>query len=135
MRFAFISFAVVCLSSSCALRPRYAEFVTSKTEGKEVTFLVSNAFTRLPVANAKVEIGELRNRIVTTTGPDGTFTLPVDRKYVDENPVFVVTLPKGVLEYRLALAPPPAPLQPEPVPAEVPVEAPVVTDAGIPSSP
>lgn len=127
MRLAFIPFVLVGLLSSCALRPRYAEFVTSKTEGKEVTFLLSNAANGLPVPNAKVEIGELRNRVVATTGADGTFTLPVDRKYVDENPVFVVTLPKSVLRYRLALAPPPA-LKVEPAPVESPVEV----DAGVP---
>ncbi len=135
MRLTLIVVSIASLMSGCALRPRYADFVTPKTAGKEVTFVVTDADTHKPVPNARVEVSELRNRIQVTTAADGTFKLPVDKKYLEENPVFVVTLPKGFETYRVTLAPPP----PEPVvaPPEVPSTEPVpaaVPDAGLPAS-
>ena len=118
---------LACIAASgCALRPRYADFVNAKTEGKEVTFVVLDAETGRPVPGAKVEVSELKNRIQTTTTANGTFKLPVEKKYVDENPVFVVTLPKEVVRYRVELFTP-APLPPPPTP-NVPAEVPA-TDA------
>ena len=125
MRLTFLASLIAFLLSGCALRPRYADFVTSKTSGKEVTFVVTDLQTHQPVPNAKIDVSELRNRITVTTGPDGTFKLPVEKKYLDENPVFVVTLPKGVERYQVALAPLPAPVE------EV---SPPPADAGTPAS-
>ena len=132
MRLTLLVMAV--LASGCALRPRYGDFVNSKTEGKEVTFLVTDAATHQPVPNAKIEVSELRNKLTVTTGADGTFKLPVEKKYLDENPVFLVSLPKGFEEYRVSLAP----LVVSPV--EAPVEGapqgppPPSLDAGMPAS-
>jgi len=98
--------------SGCALRQRYADFISSKSPGKEATFVVTDAATQQPVVNAKIEVSELREKITTTTGPDGTFKLPIDKKYVEENPVFVVTLPRGFEKYRIALVPVPVPVVP-----------------------
>lgn len=142
MRLTLIVVSIASLMSGCALRPRYADFVTPKTAGKEVTFLVIDADTNKPVPNARVEVSELRSRIQVTTGPDGSFKLPVERKYLEENPVFLVTLPRGVVTYRVTLAPPPPPPPPaavEPVvaPPEAPASEPVpgsVLDAGMPAS-
>jgi hypothetical protein len=131
-------FAVFALLlAGCALRPRYADFVTLNTQGKEAVFLLIDPATKLPIANAKIEVSENRSRINVTTAADGSFKLPVDKKYVDENPVFAVTLPKGYTEYVVQLAPPaPVPMAPPPVP-NVPAApvAPVETvDAGTPAS-
>lgn len=141
MRLVLVASSLALLLSGCALRPRYADFVTAKTEGKEIAFVLQDADTGKPVPGAKVEVSELRNRLNVTTAADGTFKLPVEKKYLDENPVFVVTLPRGVEKYTVKLAPPPAPM-PAPTPAPVPVEAPPVvvpvapqpdaTDAGTP---
>ena len=128
-----VLFAAV-LATGCALRPRYADFVTAKTAGKEVTFLVLDAATHQPVPNAKIEVSEQKNRISVTTGADGTFTLPVDRKYLDENPVFAVTLPKGVDQYTVTLAPlPAAPVENAPVGPPAPALE-MTPDAGMPAS-
>lgn len=127
MRLSLQALAVALLLSGCALRPRYADFVTAKTEGREVTFLLTDAATGLPVSGAKVEVGELKSRVNVTTGADGTFKLPVEKRYLDENPVFVVTLPKGVEASRVRLAPPPAP-----APAPPEAAAPTAADAGTP---
>lgn len=135
MRLVLIASVLALAVAGCALRPRYGDFVTSKTEGKELTFVVIDTDTNQPVPNAKVEVSELKNRLMLTTGADGTFKLPVEKKYVDENPVLVVSLPKGVSAYRVEVArpppPPPAPVEPPvaPEPAPAPVE-----DAGVPSN-
>ncbi len=119
--------AATSLLLGCALRPRYADFVSSKTQGQVVTLVLTSAATGKPIPNARVEVSELRNRIVVTTAADGTFTLPVDRKYLDENPVVVVSLPGGLQKYKLNLAPE-APELPEPV---VEADAGVKADTGI----
>jgi hypothetical protein len=118
------------LISGCALRPRYADFVTPTTAGKEVTFLVTDAATHQPVPNAKIEVSELKNKLSVTTGADGTFKLPVEKKYLDENPVFLVTLPKGFEEYRVALAPLPAVESPDAPRGPPPPALEALPDAG-----
>jgi hypothetical protein len=119
------------LTAGCALRPRYGDFVNAKTEGKEVSFVVIDADSGKPVPGAKVEVSELKNRVQVTTGADGVFKLPVEKKYLDENPLFVVTLPKDVVHYRVELVKP-APVAPTPAPVEVPAPAPVeAADAGV----
>lgn len=118
MRLVFAgSCALLVAASGCALRPRYADFITAKTEGAERTFRVVDALSQAPVAGAKVELSEGKTRLSRTTEADGTFTLPVDKRYVSDNPVLVVTLPPGVSEYRVeAVAPAPPPPAPEPTP-------------------
>ncbi|MFT3710808.1 MAG: hypothetical protein QM817_24555 [Archangium sp.] len=107
--------------------------MTAKTEGKEVTLVVIDTETNRPVPGAKVEVSELRNRLNFTTPADGTFKVPVEKKYVDENSIIVVTLPPNVTSYRVEVArppppppPPPAPTMPEPTPA-----AEQTADAGV----
>lgn len=129
MRFSLYAAAFALLLSGCALRPRYNDFINAKTEGKEVTFVVLNTENNQPVGGAKVEVSELKNRIIATTGADGTFKLPVEKKYLDENPLFVVTLPKDVIKYRVEV------VQPMIAPPVMPVqqgEVPVAVDAGTP---
>lgn len=144
MRFSLYGCVVALLATGCALRPRYGDFVTAKTEGKELSLVVIDAETTRPVPGAKVEMSELKNRLNFTTGADGTFKVPVDKKYLSENSIFVVTLPPDVTRYRLELAravppaPPPTPNVPaEPMPAPVeraPEAAPEAADAGVPSN-
>jgi hypothetical protein len=133
MRLALLAALFALALAGCALRPRYADFVTPKTDGKEIAFVLTDPSTGQPIPNAKIELSELRNRLQLTTGADGTFKLPNEKKYLDENPVFVVTLPKGFAEYRVALAPPPAPPAPPAAPAE-PLPVPTEVDAGVPSN-
>ncbi len=124
MRTAFAGFGVVALlASSCALRPRYRDFVTTKTEGSSLKLLMTDG-AGLPVANAKIELSELRNRQQFSTSADGTFALPVDKKYLDENPVLVVQLPPGSKRYSLAIAPIAPPLPDSPAATTPPPELP-----------
>ena len=103
MRLILLSCGAALLLFGCPLRPRYADFVSGKTEeGKEVAFLVTDADTGQPVPNAQIELGEQRGRVTASTDVDGIFKVPFDKKYVDGNPVFVITLPKGVIHYRLS---------------------------------
>jgi nucleoid-associated protein YgaU len=146
MRQLLVAILFAALLGGCALRPRYADFITAKTEGKEVTFQLLDADTKKAVPGAKIEVSELRSRINVTTAADGTFTLPVDKKLVSDNPVFVVSLPAGVLRSEVRLAPAPAPVAPveappapaaapvEPAPVEAPPAAPEAVDAGVPSN-
>ena len=133
MRLTFLVLAV--LASSCALRPRYSDFVTSKTPGKDITLVVTDAATNVALPGAKIEVSELRNKVTVTTGADGTFKLPVEKKYLEENPVFVVTLPKGFEAYRLLAAPlHVSPDEGKGSPSELPAPALDPTDAGMPAS-
>ncbi len=109
---------LVGLASSCALRPRYRDFVTAKTDAKAVQLLVTNG-AGAPLPNVKVELSELKNRVAMTSAADGTFSLPVEKKYLDENPVLVLLLPPGTSAYALTLAPPPLP----PAAPQMPVPA------------
>jgi hypothetical protein len=123
--------ALALLATGCALRPRYGDFITAKTEGKELTLVVIDTATNRPVPGAKIEMSELRNRLNLTSGPDGTFKVPVEKKYVDENSIFVVTLPnRDIVSYRLEVARPPAPPPPPPTPTEPPA-AEQTADAGV----
>ncbi len=140
MRLLVIASILAASLCGCALRPRYADFVTSTTAGKQATFVVTDAATNQPVPGAKVEVSEGKNRLIVTTAADGTFTLPVEKKYVDENPVMVVTLPRGFEAYRVALAPavvlaPPAAEPTLSTPPQGPPPPPLETqDAGVPAS-
>lgn len=138
MRFAFYVCALALLAAGCALRPRYADFVTAKTEGKELTLVVIDAATTRPVPGAKIELSELKNRINVTTAADGTFKVPVEKKYLDENSILVVTLPRDVVNYRIELArpapPPPPPTPNVDAPPVNPSPAPEAVDAGVGSN-
>lgn len=123
-----VLFVVFALGQACALRPRYRDFVTAKTEAKEVKLLVTDG-AGAPLPNAKIELSEWKNRLLVTSGPDGLVTLPVDKKYLDENPVLVLQLPPGASSYALALAPPPPPPAP-PAPAPEPPPAPAPAPSG-----
>ncbi len=124
---------LVGLGSSCALRPRYRDFVTAKTDAKSVQLLVTNG-AGAPLPNVKVELSELKNRVAMTSAADGTFALPVEKKYLDENPVLVLLLPQGTSAYALTLAPPPLPVAPPmPVPALPTSETPPAETAPTPT--
>ena len=129
-----LTFAVAF--SACPLRPRYTDFITRRTEAKSVTFVITDEETGKPIPSARVEVSELKNRIQLVTAADGTFTLPVEKKYIEENPVFVVTLPAGFRSYRLSPVAAPAPIlenpapPPEPPAAPAPAE-PMQPDAGV----
>lgn len=131
---------VICLCfamalSACPLRPRYTDFITRRTEAKSVTFVVTDEETGKPIPNARVEVSELKNRLQLVTAADGTFTLPVEKKYIDENPVFVVTLPVGFRTYRLSPVAAPATPPENPSPPQGPPPPALETpDAGAPAS-
>lgn len=125
MRAVVVVLAVV-MASGCALRPRYGDFVQQGFEGKELELQVVDADSGAPVAGAKIEVGEGKSKLALTSGVDGAFRIPVDKRYADENSILVVTLPKGTTHYRVeplpvrVLAPPP--------PQEAPQES---VDAGV----
>lgn len=119
MRLSALAIASLLVVSACALRPRYNDFITADTKGPDARFVVIDTDTNKPVSGAKVEVSEFKNRIIATTKDDGTFVLPVDKKYTSENPIFVVTLPKGVTAYRVELVKEAA-VAPQPVPTPVP---------------
>lgn len=100
---------LVFVGASCALRPRYTDFVTAKTVGPESPPLVLTSKDGAPLANVRVEMGEGKSRYTVTTKADGSFVLPVDKKYLGEDPVLVIALPAGTDGYALVVAPVPAP--------------------------
>lgn len=102
MRFPVLA-GVLLVVSACALRPRYNDFIARDSTARDARFVVIDTDTGTPVEGAKVEVSELKNRIIATTDAKGEFTLPIDKKYVAENPIFVVSLPKGVTSYRVEL--------------------------------
>jgi hypothetical protein len=113
-------FVVLCLFlASCALRPRYADFVSKSAVEKEAR-LVLLGDNGQPVPNAKLEMSDGKNRFSQMSDSEGLLRLPVDKKYLDENPVLVVTLPPSVQNYRLQpyVAPPPAVLESPPAPMD-----------------
>ena len=118
--------ALVLLSTGCALRPRYQEFVTADrlkdTATPSVSLTVTDPSTGQPLAGAKVEIGEFPKKFSAVTGADGLVNVPLDKRYHADNAIIAVTLPKGVSRYKLA-----------PTPVASPDAAPAsVADAGAP---
>jgi hypothetical protein len=134
MRSALVVVALASLvGASCALRPRYRDFVTATTPGPALVLQMTEA-SGAPLPNAKVELSEYKNRQQFSTAADGTFSMPVEKKYLDENPVLVVQLPPGAKDFRLAVAPPPPPapiMLPPPLPASPQPDAP----AAVPATP
>ncbi len=106
--------------SGCALRPRYRDFVSDTTAGKDVKLVLAETDNAHALAGVKVEMSEWRNKYTVTTAPDGTFVVPVEKKYLDENPVLVVTLPMGITGYDIRVAPAPTPEGAPVAPAAVP---------------
>lgn len=101
------------LLAGCALRPRYADFVSPATPGDTVTLRLTEKDSGKPLAGVAVEVGELKSRVRVTTGADGTFSLPVDPRLLADNPVILVTLPRGVSGYDLAIVTAPGPSAPQ----------------------
>lgn len=112
------------LLAGCALRPRYADFVSPTTTGDQVTFLLTEKGTGRPLPAINVEVGELKHRVRVTTSADGTFSLPVDASLLKDNPVIVVSVPRGVTGYELVLVTGPAPAAPQAPAAPATPEAP-----------
>lgn len=112
------------LLAGCALRPRYADFVSPTTTGDQVTFLLTEKGTGRPLPAINVEVGELKHRVRVTTSADGTFSLPVDASLLKDNPVIVVSVPRGVTGYELVLVTAPAPAAPQAPAAPATPEAP-----------
>ncbi len=75
--------------------------------------MVVDPVTNAALSGLKIEMSEGKNRYATTSSADGSFALPLEKKYFDENPYLVVTgvMPNG---YKVV-----------PVPKPVVVEAPV----------
>lgn len=114
--------AVIAVSSSgCALRPLYRDLVQSApADAKSATFMLLDATTQAPLPGVKLELSEGKNRVQQTTAADGTFSLPLEKKYRDENPFLVVAIPAGVSGVVVQLVTPAAPT---PAPAAPPAEA------------
>ena len=93
MRALLLALAAFVLAG-CALRPRYGDFVNAETPGPTVALqLISED---APVSGAVVEMGEYRNKVTVVTDAQGGFSLPVDKKYVADNPILAINAPKGV---------------------------------------
>lgn len=137
LRVLFVASSLLLLAG-CALRPRYADFVSPTTAGEKVTFLLSEKGSGRPLSGVNVEVGELKGRVRVTTAADGTFSLPVDKKLVDDNPVIVVAVPRGVSGYELtvvaAATPAPAPVS-APTSPEAPEAPPTPTAPASPETP
>lgn len=96
---------VLLLAGGCTLRPRYRSVVPSAEAGGEQRLVLRDAATKAPIAGARVELGEGSRRVQQTTGPDGAFTLPVEQRLFNEDPMVVVALPAGVTAYEFVAAP------------------------------
>lgn len=119
--------AVAVVASGCALRPRYADFVTKETTAPVKVLLVEKK-SGTPVANAAIEIGE-RNKVVVRTDVDGTAMLPIEKRFLDDNALLVVNAPAGVGQTQMSVAPvvpvaPAAPVEPNPATTPEPAPAP-----------
>jgi hypothetical protein len=122
-------FVAALALSGCSLRPRYAEFIGKETTAP-VKLQVIEKKSGLPVAGASVEVGESRGKVSVKTDPEGFFTLPVDKKLMDDNALIVVTVPTGIGRVKVVAAAAgtePVVMQPPVAPAIVPAES---ADAG-----
>jgi hypothetical protein len=120
-----LTLAVVAVAlAGCALRPRYAQFVSKDTTGSRVQLQLLERSTGMPVAGAVIEVGEYRTRVITRTDGQGLFALPIDRRYLDDNAIIVVSPPVGVGATRVASV--------EPVVSAPVAPLPIDLDAGAP---
>ena len=122
-------FLAAFLLTGCSLRPRYSEFVGKETVGP-VKLQVVEKKSGLPVAGAAIEVGEQRVKVSMKTDADGFFTLPVDKKLMDENALIVVTVPPGVGRTRISVASSEPMVAPHPMPAPESAPAVGLGDAG-----
>ena len=114
--------------AGCALRPRYTELVDKDTPGPAVQVQLVEVESGQPVPGATVELGEYRNKRTFTTDAQGMFTLPVEKKYLDDNSILVINSPAAAGRTRVVVKP--AQTEPAPLPG-APVVAPVEpVDAG-----
>ncbi len=113
MRRLFFAGLILTLVSGCALRPRYRDFINDTTTGPDVKLVLYEKDSDKTLNGVKLEMSEWKNKMFITTGPDGSFALPVDKRFLDENPVIVVALPPGVMGYEIEAAnKPTAPARP-----------------------
>ncbi len=127
MRFLALCIAA-CALAGCALRPRYAQFVTPETTGP-VRLQVLDKKSGAPISGATIEVGESRGRFSAKTNAEGVFTLPVDKKLMDENALIVISAPAGFGRTELIAAPVPETANAAPVLMQPATEIEVV-DAG-----
>ncbi len=106
MRRLFLTALVLAVSTGCALRPRYRDFINETTPGPDAKFVLFQKDSDTKLAGVKLEMSEWKNKVSVTTGPDGVFALPVEKKYLDENPVLVVVLPAGIEGYEIVASRP-----------------------------
>ena len=93
--------ATATVFAGCALRPRYAELVPKETPGTKVQLQLIEVVNDVPVEGAMIEVGEYRNKVVVKTDAQGLFTLPVDKKYFEDNSILVVSAPSGIGRTRI----------------------------------
>lgn len=118
-----LALALALTATGCALRPRYGDFFTKESAAPVKVLLVEKK-SGTPVAGAAIEIGE-RNKVVVKTEADGTATLPLEKRFLDENALLVVNAPAGVGLTEMSVAPVAPPVaQPEATPAAPPEGAP-----------
>jgi hypothetical protein len=113
MRRFFLTCVILAVSSGCALRPRYRDFISETTSGPEAKLVLHERDSTRVLPGVKLEMSEWKNKLSVTTDAEGAFALPVDKKYLDENPVIVVTLPVGVTGSEIAPYIAPAPMVPK----------------------
>ncbi len=130
MRLFFVILAVAQLS--CSLRPLYRDLVPALPKGASTVQLqVVEKGTERPIANAKIELGEGKDKFLAMADEQGRFVLPVDKKHFDENALLVVATPPGYNGYSVR------PLIVAAVPAEMPPTLteepaqPMAIDAGL----
>lgn len=112
---ALVLVVVAVALSGCALRPRYAEFVGKETK-EPVKLQLLEKKSGTGVADATIELGE-RNKVLVKTDAQGFFTLPIDKRFLDDNALLVVNAPAGVGRTTVVVAPV-APSTPEAPPAD-----------------
>lgn len=122
MRAAFLLAVAALAIAGCALRPRYADFISKETPAPVKLQLIEKK-TGAPIPNAAVEVGELRGRVNVKTDADGYFVLPIDKQLLADNALIVVSTPPGFGRTQVVVAPEapvslpvPAPMQSVPAP-------------------
>jgi hypothetical protein len=105
--------AIIGLASlfftACALRPRYRDVAPKLQDVQRVRLCVKEAKSGSGLSGAKIEFGEGKAKTSLVSDKDGMFELPIDKRFFDENPILVVTMPAGASGYRIEPAPEVAP--------------------------
>ena len=89
------------VSQGCALRPRFNDLVAKEETAKELHFQLLNLETRAPIVGATVEMGDGPYRVRATSDAKGNVTLPVGKRYRDDNSIIGVSLATGLPRYEL----------------------------------